>query len=253
MTPRLRAYLVDDERLAIERLARLLAATGRVDVVGSSMDPEEALGYLRQHPVDVLFLDIQMPGMTGFDLLAALDQDVRVIFTTAYDAYAVEAFTVNSVDYLLKPVESDRLGRALDKLARLIGQPGPDIRTLARELAAQLSQGRPLERIASRVGERTTLLDVARVTHFVAKDKLTYAVIGRREHVVDLTLAQLEARLDPRRFLRIHRATIVNVSFVHEVDAWVDGGVLVRLKDEEKTELSVARDRVRELKARLGI
>jgi DNA-binding LytR/AlgR family response regulator len=166
MTSPLRAYIVDDERLAVERLERLLDATHRVDVVGSSIDPEEALAYLRTNPVDVLFLDIQMPGMTGFDLLAALDKDVRVIFTTAYDAYALEAFTVNSVD---------------------------------------------------------------------------------------LTLAQLDARLDPRRFVRIHRATIVNVGFVHEVDAWVDGGVLVRLKDETKTELSVARDRVRELKARLGI
>jgi two-component system, LytTR family, response regulator len=253
MTSPLRAYIVDDERLAVERLERLLDATHRVDVVGSSIDPEEALAYLRTNPVDVLFLDIQMPGMTGFDLLAALDKDVRVIFTTAYDAYALEAFTVNSVDYLLKPIEPDRLGRALDKLERLAGQPGPDVRTLARELAAQLTHGRRLERIASRVGERTTLLDVARVTHFVARDKLTYAVISGHEHVVDLTLAQLEARLDPRRFVRIHRATIVNVGFVHEVDAWVDGGVLVRLKDETKTELSVARDRVRELKARLGI
>ena len=81
---------MDDERLAIERLKRLLDATGRVDIVGSTIDPEEALAYLRTHPVDVLFLDIQMPGMTGFDLLAALDRDLRVIFTTAYDEYALE-------------------------------------------------------------------------------------------------------------------------------------------------------------------
>jgi two-component system LytT family response regulator len=112
---------------------------------------------------------------------------------------------------------------------------------------------RRLERIASKVGERTTLLEVARVTHFVARDKLTYAVVGGREHVIDPTLSQLEDRLDARRFVRIHRSTIVNTAFVQELYPAVDGGVLVRLKDEAKTELSVARDRVRDLKARLGI
>jgi two-component system LytT family response regulator len=249
----MRAYIVDDERLAVERLRRLLDATGRVEIAGATIDPEEALAYLRGNQVDVLFLDVQMPGLTGFDLLAALDRDVRVIFTTAYDEYALRAFSVNSIDYLLKPIEPGRLDRALDKLQRAVGEPATDVRALARELAAQLASGRRLERIASRVGERTTLLDVSRVTHFSARDKLTYAVVNGREHVVDVTLGDLEERLDPRRFVRIHRATIVNTAFVQELDAWVDGGVLVRLKDEPKTELSVARDRVKELKARLGI
>jgi two-component system LytT family response regulator len=127
------------------------------------------------------------------------------------------------------------------------------VRALARELAAQLTPGKRLERIASRVGEKTTILDVARVTHFTSKDKLAFAVVNGREHVIDRTLAELEAELDARRFARIHRATIVNIAFVQELFPAVDGGVLVRLKDEKKTELSVARDRVRELKQRLGI
>jgi two-component system LytT family response regulator len=102
------------------------------------------------------------------------------------------------------------------------------------------------------VGERTTILDVARVSHFFSKDKLTFAVTGGREHVVDFTLAELEAKLDPRRFVRIHRAIIVNAAYVQELFPGVDG-MLVRLKDDKSTELSVARDRVRELKDRLGI
>ena len=126
------------------------------------------------------------------------------------------------------------------------------MRALARELAAQLTPGHRLERIASRVGERTTVLDVSRITHFFSKDKLTFAVVGGREHAIDFTLAELEERLDARRFVRIHRATIVNAAFVQELYPAVDG-VSVRLKDEGKTELSVARDRVRELKNRLGI
>jgi two-component system LytT family response regulator len=249
----LRAYVVDDEPLAARRLVRLLATTGRLEVVGSATDPEEALAYLHERPVEVLFLDVQMPGLTGFELLKRLERDLFVVFTTAYDRYALEAFSVNSVDYLLKPIEPEKLNRALDKLERLWTRPAPDVRALARALAAEMTPGRKFDRIASRVGERTTVLEVARVTHFVAKDKLTFAATNGREQVIDHTLAELEARLDPRRFVRIHRRTIVNVAFVQELDTWVDGGVLVRLKDDSKTELPVARDRVRVLKERLGI
>ncbi len=249
----MRVYLVDDERLALERLKRLLDATGRVTIVGTATDPVAALDVLRVTPVDVLFLDIQMPGLSGFELLERLDCDVAVVFTTAFDRFAIDAFGVNSVDYLLKPIETERLDRALDKIERFAGQPRPDVRALARELAAELAPHRRLERIASRVGERTTVLDVARISHFSSKDKLTFAFVNGHEHVVDYTLTDLEARLDPRRFARVHRATIINIAFVQELFPAVDGGVLVRLKDEKKTEVSVARDRVRELKQRLGI
>ena len=249
----MRVYIVDDERLAVERLTRLLDATGRVTIVGTDTDPVAALDVLRDIQVDVLFLDIQMPGLSGFELLERLDRDIAVVFTTAFDRFAIDAFGVNSVDYLLKPIEAERLDRALDKIERFAGQPRPDVRALARELAAELAPHRRLERIASRVGERTTVLDVARISHFSSKDKLTFAVVNGHEHVVDHTLTDLEARLDPRRFARVHRATIINIAFVQELFPAVDGGVLVRLKDEKKTEVSVARDRVRELKLRLGI
>src|SRR5205809_441604 len=248
----MRVYVLDDEKLAVERLVRLLEATRRVTIAGSATDPVAALEFLRATTVDVLFLDIQMPGLTGFELLERLDRQPLVIFTTAYDRYALNAFDANSIDYLLKPIDPERLDRALDKAERM-AEPRPDVRALARELATHLAPGRRLERIASRVGERTTVLDVARITHFVSKDKLTFAVADGREHVVDFTLAELEGRLDPRRFTRIHRATIVNIPLVQELFPAVDGGMLVRLKDAGKTELAVARDRVRDLKERLGI
>jgi two-component system LytT family response regulator len=249
----IRAFVVDDEPLAVQRLTRLLADTGRVTVVGSAIDPVEGLEQLRDASIDVLFLDIQMPGMNGFEFVERLERDIPVVFTTAYDRYALEAFAVNSIDYLLKPVETERLAKALDKLERFApGASRSDVRALARQLAKELAQGRKLERIASRVGERTTVLDVARITYFFAKDKLTFAVSGGREHVIDFTMAELDAHLDSRRFVRIHRATIVNVASVQELYPGVDG-LLVRLRDDQKTELSVARDRVRELKERLGI
>jgi two-component system, LytTR family, response regulator len=132
----IRAYIVDDERLAVQRLARLLNDTGRVTVAGSATDPQNALEALRDADVDVLFLDIQMPEITGLEFVGRLDRNIPVIFTTAYDRYALEAFDVNPIEYLLKPVETARLEGALDKLERLRGQTKPpDIRTLAKQLA----------------------------------------------------------------------------------------------------------------------
>src|SRR5919206_291491 len=116
MNNRLRVFLVDDEALALRRLARMLEATRRVRIVGSATDPEAALAALSKAPPDALFLDIEMPGINGFELLARLPVQPFVIFTTAYDHYALRAFAVNSVDYLLKPIEAEQLDRALTKL-----------------------------------------------------------------------------------------------------------------------------------------
>ncbi len=260
----LRAYLVDDEPLALERLARLLSDFDEITIAGSATDPAEALRFLsadQGKSIDVLFLDIQMPGMTGFDLLARLPEQPFVIFTTAYDEYALRAFEVNSIDYLLKPVEAEQLERAIRKLERLRPSTRPawqqsgDLPHLLRELAASL-RGEHEEyprRIASRVGERISFLDLEAVTHFQALDKLTYAIANGRQHSVDQTIADLERRLDPARFLRIHRAVLVNTDWIQEVNSWFAGKVMVTLKDARHTQLPVARDRVRALKSRLGI
>jgi len=247
------ACVVDDEPLAVSRLIRMLEKTGRVRVVGSTSDPVSAPEMLAAHAPDVLFLDVEMPELNGFELLTRLEPMPLVVFTTAFDQYALAAFDTNSVDYLVKPIDAARLERALDKIDRLRSGDRPDVRALARAVAAQLARPRRLDRLASRVGERTLLLEVSRITHFIARDKLTYAVAGGREHVVDETLAQLETSLDPERFVRIHRTTIVNLAAIAELDKWVDGGVLVRLRDERKTELPVARDRVRTLKESLRV
>jgi two-component system LytT family response regulator len=253
----IRAYIVDDEPLAVKRLVRLLDETGRVEIAGSSTDPVDALAALSNHPVDVLFLDIQMPGMTGFEMLGMLDPQPIVVFTTAYDQYALRAFEVNSIDYLLKPIERPQLARALDKIERLRAAPvaAPEWKAVLAQLAGALRQEAPAypERIASRLGERIQILDLDAVTHFFAQDKLTYAAASGKNYVVDHTVADLEHKLDPHRFCRIHRATLLNLAWAREMDAWFGGRVLVRLKDAKSTELQVARDRVPELKKRLGI
>jgi len=257
----LRAYLVDDESLAIERLKRLLEGMGSLQIVGDATDTATALDFLNHESIDVLFLDIQMPGMNGFELLSRLDTQPFVIFTTAYDEYALKAFEVNSIDYLLKPVEPGQLARALNKLdrLRLSAKPGwdqnPDLPALLKKLAASLRGERAdyPRRIASRVGERISFLDLDSVTHFLAHDKLTYAIVNGRQHCVDQTITELERRLDPSRFLRVHRSALVNVDWIHEVNAWFAGKVVLSLKDAQRTQITVARDRVRSLKSLLNL
>jgi two-component system LytT family response regulator len=259
----LRAFLVDDEPLAIERLQRLLAQFPQIHITGIATDPAEAVITLNTagQAIDVLFLDIQMPGMNGFELLSRLAAQPFVIFTTAYDQHALRAFETNAIDYLLKPIEPEQLERALKKLGRLrpIAKPdwqqNPALPELLKELTASLREPQAAypTRIASRVGERISFLALDDVTHFIAQDKLTFAIANGKKHSVDQTISDLEHRLDPARFLRIHRSALVNVDWIHEVNSWFAGKVVLTLKDAPHTQLTVARDRVRTLKDRLGI
>ena len=250
---KLRAYLVDDEPLALERLRRLLERTGRVEVTGSTTEPEKAVEALTADPPDLCFLDIQMPRLDGFEVLARLPTEPIVIFTTAYDQYALKAFGVNSVDYLLKPVEPEALERALQKVERFrgSGQSGqPDLQAVLKDLTDSVRETRRQypDRIASRLGDRLWFVDLARVTHFYAEDKLTYAVSEGKAYCVDHTIVELERKLDPAKFVRIHRSTMVNVAWVKEVASLPGGALNVRLKDGKDTDLTVAR----EFKVRLG-
>ena len=252
------AYLLDDERPAIERLERMLGATGRVEIVGASMDPVEALADVSRLRPDILFLDIRMPGLSGFELLAELPHDPLIVFTTAYDEYALEAFKADSIDYLGKPVDADQLDRALTKAERFLsrGARRDDVRAVLGEITAALrsrSGGVSLTRLASRSGEKITVIDVRNVTHLYARDKLTFAATAQRAYVVDQTISELEEKLDPSRFVRIHRGVILNLDHMLEVHAGFAGRLIVRLKDTEKTELTVSRDRARVLKAKLGL
>jgi two-component system LytT family response regulator len=257
----LRAYLVDDEALALKRLNKLLGATGAVEVLGSTTDPAKAISFLESHKVDVLFLDIQMPGMNGFELLAKLRTQPVVIFTTAYDKYALKAFEVNSVDYLLKPIEVEQLERALEKVRRLgetasTMQVRAQIQSVALSLADDLpSRSRhSSNRIGFRVGNRTIFVDLDRITHFWSEDKVTFAATDEgAKYIADDSITVLEQKLGSKGFVRIHRATLVNLGFIDELHRWFGGRMLIRMKDKNQTKLTVSRVQVRILRDRLGL
>ena len=253
MSRRLRAFLIDDEPLALRRLGRMLQATGRVEIVGQATDPRQGLSQLASEPVDVLFLDIHMPGLTGFQVVERIPAGPALVFTTAHDEHAVRAFEVNAVDYLLKPVDRARLDATLDRLTERGAAPPDDLRATLQQLAEHLRGAGYLDHVASRVRDRVRLIPVGEISHLVARHRATYAVTAAGESMLDMTLTELEQRLDPARFFRTHRAVLVNLDHVGELRTDEDGHLVVGLRGGARVELPVARDRVRALKSRLGV
>ena len=250
MTMRLRAVIVDDEELARKRLAKLLHAFGgEIEIAGEAAHGEEAVRVIDGVRPDVVFLDVQMPGFDGFEVVRRLAVKPFIVFVTAYNEYALRAFEENSIDYLLKPVEQARLEKTVAKLRRLFGASSLRMDANVEKLLARLASP-PLERIKVTLGDRILLVDIADIVYFEAKDKYTYLHTVEKEYAIDGTLGDLEGRLDGATFVRIHRAFIVNVRFIREIVRWFAGRYKVRLKDGPGTELVVSRsyaDAIRKL------
>ncbi len=254
MSKKIKVFLVDDEPLALKRLSRLLLETEKVEIIGQTTEPLKALQTISNITLDAIFLDIQMPELTGFELLQKLENYPPVIFTTAFDEFALKAFEVYSIDYLLKPVESERLEKALQKLEKIVAEKSDETNLNLQKLLENLSPKPIIERLPSRIGGKVQIIDVKEITQFFAEDKMTFAQTFESKHFpLDYSLNELEKRLDKRKFLRVHRNSIVNVNFIEEVHGWFSGQVMIRLKTAKKTEIIVARDRVKFLKDFLGM
>ncbi len=249
----LRIVLVDDERLARARARRLLAELPGAQVVGEAASADEARAVIGSTRPDLVLLDVQMPGEDGFALLRSLDPRPAVVFVTAYDQYAVQAFEENAVDYLLKPFRPERLAIALERARRDLAHPEDIARRLEQVLAGL--GGAPathLERLTVRVGARQLILKVEEVLWFGAEDKLVFAATAGDRHWLDLTLDHLERRLDPRRFARVHRGAIVNLDHAVALRPAFAGTWRLQLDDPARTEVPVSRARARPLRDRLG-
>lgn len=254
MSAALRVFLVDDEPLARARARRLVAEAGGAEVVGEAGSAAEARAALPAARPDVLLLDIQMPGEDGFALLESLAERPAVVFVTAFDHYAVRAFEENAVDYLLKPFRVERLRQALERARTDLERPEELSRRLAELLGALGgAQGSPhLERFTVRVGAKQLILKAEDVLWFGAEDKLVFAATAKDRHYVNFTLDQLERRLDPRRFARVHRAAVVNLDHASALRPGFAGTWRLQLDDPARTEVPVSRARARTLRERLG-
>jgi two-component system LytT family response regulator len=253
--PVLRVVLVDDEPLARARARRLLAEVGGTEVVGEAGSVAEASRVIDSVRPDLVLLDVQMPGEDGFALLARLDPRPAVVFVTAYDQYAVQAFEENAVDYLLKPFRADRLAAALARVRRELSTP-EDLSRRLEELLAAVGPGTHagafLERFTVRLGTRQLIVKAEDVLWFGAEDKLVFAATATARHYVNFTLDELERRLDPGKFVRVHRSAIANLDRAAALRPGFAGTWRLQLNDEARTEVPVSRARARLLRTRLG-
>jgi len=250
----LKVLIVDDERLARVRLRHLLAEVGGVEVCGEAASAAEARACIAEARPDLLLLDIQMPGDDGFALLRSLVPRPAVVFVTAFDHYAVRAFEENAVDYLLKPFRAERLAQSLERARRELARPAELKERLESLLAAmeRPAASEHLQRFTVRIGTRQAVLKAEEILWFGAADKLVFAATAKDRHYVNFTLDQLESRLDPGRFLRVHRGAIVNLDAVAALRPAFAGTYRIELKGGSQDEVPVSRSRVRALKERLG-
>ncbi|HET6329497.1 MAG TPA: LytTR family DNA-binding domain-containing protein [Holophagaceae bacterium] len=239
-----RVLVVDDEPLARERLTHFLSAERDMELMGEAGSGPEALRLLKADPPDLLLLDIQMPGMSGLDLLRAVGPLAMppTIFITAYDRHALEAFELCALDYLLKPCERERFQSSLDRVRRLRSE-GKErgFQSQMETLLASLRAEAParLERLFVRVGDTQRLVRVEDVRWIEAQDNYVRLHLASEVHLVRQTLSSLETRLDARRFRRIHRSTLVNLDYMKEIQPWFNGELAAVLQDG--TTLAISR------------
>ncbi len=223
----MKALIIDDERLARKELASLLERHDHIEVVGEAANADEAEAMVAEKRPDLIFLDINMPGRDGFELLAALDPAPQVIFVTAYDEHALRAFQVNALDYVVKPIDPDRLAAALGKLHAQHEQDAPQ-----REV---LREG---DQIFLRDGERCWFVTLKDVRYFESEGNYVRVRFNDQKPLVLRSLNKLEEKLDPHVFFRANRKHILNLRYVDNIQPWFSGGLNVKLKSGEEIEVS---------------
>jgi len=242
-----RTVIVDDEPEARARLRRLLAEhVDRVEIVGDAGDGLAAVSSIESLAPDLAFLDIEMPGLNGFQLLDSLPHKSwpLIVFTTAYDQYAIRAFEIHALDYLLKPVTKDRLAECLDRIEQLSSE-------LARTRLDQARrEQRPMERLLARSGAKQVIVQVQDVLAFHADDKLVFARTPAGRFTLSVTLKELEERLDSEAFCRVHRQAIIQLRHARELHALAGGHYLLKLSDG--SEVEVGRSFSKDFRERFG-
>ena len=225
----MKALLVDDERLARQELRRLLQAHADVTIVGEAATIDDAVTRLSDPAIDVVFLDIQMPGGSGFDVLERIDRIPLVVFTTAFDEYAVRAFDVNAFDYLLKPIRPERLAAALEKTRNALATRGPVEATRVRS---------PFERIFVREDDRCWIVALGDIALFEGEGNYTRLYFGSNRPLIRSSLASLEARLDPAAFFRANRRQILNLRMVATIESAGDDSYVACLSNGYRVPVS---------------
>jgi DNA-binding LytR/AlgR family response regulator len=252
----LKAVIVDDEQLAREELCYMLEQMVGVEVIAQAGNGLEAVGVVERLAPDVVFLDVQMPGLTGFEVAHRLIQggaSPNIVFVTAFDRHAIEAFEVNAVDYLLKPIETARLEKAVERARQRMAQiPLNDQVERIVQLMAERQSKR--ERVAIKVGERFLLVQAEEIIYASLTDDSINIVTSQLAGTSNFrTLDELQARLDPTVFWRVHRSHLVNINKVKEIVPWFSRNYILRMKDPKATEIPVSRAQTKRLREYLRL
>ncbi len=245
----IRSIIIDDEELARRHLARLLAAHPDFEIAGEASNGLEALEMIADSKPDLIFLDIEMPGLSAFDMLAELRHPPLIIFATAYDKYAISAFDANALDYLLKPIQPGRLAQAIEKIRATLKKPRVEYESVVRRALSELQAGPPAK-LAARRGRRIILLSPREILYILVENQIVFLHTPTERFPTDRTIAELEELLAPAGFFRISRSAIVNLNHARELLPWSSGTWKVKLSN--CAELDVSRDRGRLLKSKLG-
>ncbi len=249
----IRTLIVDDEPLARKRLTALLAPYEDVDIVDECGDGSQAMDAIQQHQPDLVFLDIQMPEMTGVEVAQACAEIVpAIIFVTAHDEHAVKAFELNALDYLLKPFDADRLNQTLERARTKLAQheSGSSESSASAIRVLEEIRQQPAQRLAIKDGDRVYFVKIEDIDWIEAAGKMVRIHTGQEHHLLREPLQQLETRLDPQQFVRIHRSTIVAFDAVQSIEPVFHGEYRVFLKDG--TELTLSRSYRAKLRERFG-
>lgn len=252
-SPLIRVLLVDDESLAREMLREMLQDDPQVTIVGESCNGREALEAIRTHSPDLIFLDVQMPELGGFEVLEALGKEIpRVIFVTAYDQYAVRAFEVHALDYLLKPFDQERFDISWQRARAQVLRDrngGTDQRILA--LLQEMKAGNKyLERLVIKAGGRIYFLETTEIDWIEAEGNYVSVHSGKKSHLLRETISSLEGQLDPKKFVRVHRSSIVRIDRIQELQPWFHGEYRIILQNG--TQLTLSRNYRDKLQEALG-
>lgn len=229
----MRVLIIDDERLARRELRTLLKEFPQVEIVGECSNAEEGIAQIKALSPELVFLDIQMPDKNGFEMLQELEHVPQVIFVTAYDEHAMRAFEVNALDYLLKPVEENRLAEALDKISKRI--PGSTAEAPFEHPSHKLG---PEDQIFLKDGEKCWFVTLKEVRMFESEGNYVRVFFKDSKPLILRSLNALEERLDERTFFRANRKYIVNMRWIDQIESWFNGGLRLTLKDETTVEVS---------------
>lgn len=226
----MKALIIDDERLARKELTNLLQEYQEIEIVGEAVNAEDAEEKIKELKPDLLFLDIQMPGKTGFELLQSLESVPEVIFTTAYDEYALKAFDFNALDYLLKPIEPDRLKESISKLLKR-AQPAEEAEEEPKKLG-------PQDRVFVKDGDKCWFVKLENIRLFESDGNYIKIYFDNFKPMIHKSLNALDERLDDRSFFRASRKHIINLTWVESIESWFNGGLMVVLRGGDKVEVS---------------